>query len=143
MAIPLSLQFMMTDAAAATVANTAVRFQPLSESSNGAGFGSTEQLGFSGSTPGYIVEHGSRPGLIRPLSTPVGNISRPLAPEQRGLSGSTPGYIMNQRAMQTDGYRTLGTVGGNASGRDDFDWGWLGLLGLLGLAGSRRRSAPE
>ncbi|MFC4101820.1 WGxxGxxG family protein [Paenibacillus xanthanilyticus] len=145
--IPLLLQFTAWagSPAYATVINATnatngASYRLPSDSSNGVGFGSTEQLGFSGSTPGYIVEQGTRSG-IRPFSTPAGNGNRPLAPEQRGLSGSTPGYIMNQRALQPDGIRPLGTTTLGGDQANDFDWGWLGLLGLLGLAGARRRTS--
>ncbi|TYP79562.1 WGxxGxxG family protein [Paenibacillus methanolicus] len=146
--IPLLLQFTVWDGSTANAVvinatnDSSYRLHAPSDTSNGAGFGSTDQLGFSGSTPGYIVEQGTRPGNFRLLSTPAGNGNQPLAPQQRGLSGSTPGYIMNQRAMQTEGIRPFGgTLGGERA--NDFDWGWLGLLGLIGLAGARRRASSD
>ncbi|MFB9328507.1 WGxxGxxG-CTERM domain-containing protein [Paenibacillus aurantiacus] len=146
LAIPLLSQLTaLTGAAAYSASGPEVtrRLQAPIESSNGAGFGSTEQLGLSGSTPGYIVEQDTHPGQIRPLSTPVGNGGRVLVPHQRGLSGSTPGYIMNQRALQNDSVRPLSAIPGERTSRGNFDWDWLGLLGLLGLAGSRKRASTD
>ncbi|WP_343060552.1 WGxxGxxG family protein [Paenibacillus phyllosphaerae] len=81
-------------------------------STNGAGFGSTDQLGASGSTPGFVI---NRSGASQGVST------------RTSANSGYSAYSVQPLAANTDS--------------DGLDWGWLGLLGLLGLAGLRSRSA--
>ncbi|MFD0618767.1 WGxxGxxG family protein [Paenibacillus sp. GCM10027629] len=86
-------------------------------------------------------------GLVTPLYVSAYGSNTTNNMGTNGYKNTTPMNMNNTNSnmnmndntnpnMNMNSYRT------NATGDNNMDWGWLGLLGLVGLAGLMRRN-PE